>query len=435
MHATDTHLADAVESLRSGATDPGSYLDRCRDRLDRLDGDIAAFLPEPGRWERIDARLEELGDDAGNRPPLYGVPVGVKDIFHVDGVPTRAGSDVPAEALDGPESTTWRRLADAGAVFLGKTVTTEFARRETGPTRNPHDRSRTPGGSSSGSAAAVAAGLCPLAIGSQTGGSVIRPAAFCGVVGFKPSYGRIPTDGVVPVSETLDHVGTFTQDVAGAALAGSALCDDWEPVPAPTSKPVLGVPDEAYLDRAEAAARDRFERLVDRLSAAGFEVRRTDALADVDRVEAQHSQLMNAEMAMAHREAGWYPEYADGYRPRTREYVEEGGEATVADLAAARTFRREHARRLAETRRDRGVDCWVAPAAPGPAPEGLDYTGDAIMNLPWTAAGVPAVTLPVETTDSGLPLGLQCVGAYGADEDLLGWAELLASELGLLTDP
>jgi Asp-tRNA(Asn)/Glu-tRNA(Gln) amidotransferase A subunit family amidase len=433
MTRDDEPLTAAAAALRSGERDPESYLDRCRDRLDGVDGEIRAFCPESNRWDRIAARLDELAAEPAPRPPLYGVPVGVKDIFGAGGVPTRAGSDVPPEALGGGESTAWRRLEGAGAVLLGKTVTTEFARSETGPTRNPHDHEHTPGGSSSGSAAAVAAGLCPLAVGSQTGGSTIRPAAFCGVVGFKPSFGRIPMDGVVPVSPSLDHAGTFTRDMAGADLAGSVLCDDWQPVPEPTAKPTLGVPDQAYLNRAETAARDRFERQVDRLAEAGFEVVRTEALADVDRIEERHGTLMNGEMSLAHREAGWYPDHADDYRPPTRAYVESAGETTLADLADARTFRREHARRLTETTQENGVDCWVAPAAPGTAPAGLDDTGDAIMNLPWTSAGFPAVTLPVEAVD-GLPLGLQCTAVHGADEDLVGWARLLADELGLLTD-
>ena len=431
MYVDEAELSDVAASLRNGRSTPSSYLDRCRERVDAVDETVRAFLREDDRWARVNDRaaaLEEAQGSPHERPPLYGVPVGVKDIFDVDGLPTRAGTDLPPDAFDGPESTAWRRLADAGAIPLGKTVTTEFAYFEPGPTRNPHDTSRTPGGSSSGSAAAVAAGLCPLALGSQTIGSVIRPAAFCGVVGFKPSYGRVPTDGVVPVSPTLDHVGTFTWDIEGAELAAAVLCDDWRTVPRPTGKPTLGVPGEAYLDQAEPVGRERFERQVERLESAGFDVRRTDALGDIGTINGSHERLMAAEMALAHRDHGWYPDHADEYARTTRRLVEGGDGTTVAELGDARAVRRDNRRRLRTHMEETGVDCWVTPAAPGPAPEGIDDTGDPAMNLPWTNAGFPAITFPVDSTDDGLPLGLQCVARAGADEYLLGWARLLADE-------
>ncbi|MFC7165241.1 amidase family protein [Halospeciosus flavus] len=209
--------------------------------------------------------------------------------------------------LEAPESTAWTRLADAGAVPLGKTVTAEFAYFAPGPTRNPHDPGRTPGGSSSGSAAAVAAGLCPLALGTQTVGSVVRPAAFCGVVGVKPSFGRVPTDGVVPVSTSVDHVGWFTQDVAGAELAAAVLCDDWDTLPESGFRPTLGVPAEAYLDQADEVGRRRFEAQLDALDQAGYEIVRTDVLDDVEAVNERHERLMAGEMALVHRERGGTP--------------------------------------------------------------------------------------------------------------------------------
>ena len=432
MYTSEARLSEVVADLRTGASTPSSYVDQCRKRIERVDTTVRAFLPEDGRWERVNDRvdaIESAGVPPAERSPLWGVPVAVKDIFRTDGVPTQAGTDLSPGLFDGPESTAWRRLADAGAVLLGKTVTTEFAYFEPGPTRNPHDTSRTPGGSSSGSAAAVAAGLCPLALGSQTIGSVIRPAAFCGVVGFKPSYGRIPLDGVVPVSPTLDHVGTFTQDLEGAELAAAVLCDDWRTVPQPKEKPTLGVPDAAYLDQAEPVGREQFEVHVEQLESAGFEVRRTDALEDVETINGTHEQLMAAEMALAHRDHAWYPDHADEYAPVTRQLVERGDETTMAELGAARADRRENRQRLRAQMDEEGIDCWITPAAPGPAPEGIDNTGDPAMNLPWTNAGFPAVTLPVGSTDDGLPLGLQLVAEYGADEDLLEWAGLVDDEL------
>jgi len=230
---------------------------------------VRAFLPEEGRFERLRREEEALQvrwpnrtdpsdpsdpSDSKHRPPLFGVPVGVKDIFHVEGFPTGGGSRLPPEALRGPEAACVKTLKEAGALILGKTVSTEFAYFAPGPTRNPWNPEHTPGGSSSGSAAAVGAGLCSLALGTQTIGSILRPAAFCGVVGFKPSYERISRDGVIPLAPSLDHVGFFTPDVAGAERAAAVLCRDWRPAK-PGRKPRLGVPEGPYLERASGEGR------------------------------------------------------------------------------------------------------------------------------------------------------------------------------------
>jgi Asp-tRNA(Asn)/Glu-tRNA(Gln) amidotransferase A subunit family amidase len=199
-------------------------------------------LAEPdrrGRLHRAATALAVAYPEPAGRPSLYGALLAVKDIFHVDGFTTRAGATVPPELFAGPEAACVTRLRQAGALVVGKAVTTEFAYFEPGPTRNPHNLAHTPGGSSSGSAAAVAAGLAPLALGTQTIGSVIRPAAFCGIVGFKPSLGRVDPQGLVFFSRTLDQRGLFTQDVAGMALAAAVVCREWRDLPAPGRLPVL----------------------------------------------------------------------------------------------------------------------------------------------------------------------------------------------------
>ncbi|MFB6106104.1 MAG: amidase [Halobacteriaceae archaeon] len=417
-------LAAVAASLRSGERDPHEYVRTLLDRAATLDPEIRALCEEPDREERVRADLCATVErfDGGDRPPLYGVPVGVKDIVDVRGLLTRAGSDVPPTELTGEEASVVRRLREAGAVPMAKTVTTEFAYMAPGPTRNPHALAHTPGGSSSGSAAGVAAGLFPLAIGSQTGGSVLRPAAFCGVVGFKPTYDRIPTDGVVPAAPSLDTLGTFTQDVAGARLAASVLCDDWEPRdPADVASPVLGVPADAYLALTSETAQERFERHVDALEESGYDVRRTDLFADPERASESHQTLMRAEMALAHE--SWYAAHGDDYRPETAAWIAAGREESVGALAAARAFAEDLRAHVRETAAAAGVDCWVSPAAPGPAPEGLDDTGSSTMNRLWTYAGLPAVSVPAGTTDAGLPVGLQCCAGRMDGERLLAWAE------------
>jgi len=421
-------LGAAAAALRDGDRRAVDYLAERYGRIEAREPEIRAWVDGPKARPRAEAEAGALADrypDPADRPPLYGVPVGVKDIFHVDGLPTRAGSELPPGELVGPEAAVVATLRAAGAFVLGKTVTTEFAYFDPGPTRNPHDPEHTPGGSSSGSAAAVAAGMCPLALGSQTVGSVIRPASFCGIVGYKPSYGRIPTDGVLPLSESVDHVGLFTQDVEGMALAASVCVDDWTPV-AGVDRPVLGVPDGPYLSQASAAGREAFEDQVEALEAAGYDLRRVEAFPDIESVNERHNRLVAADAATAHHD--WFEAYGDRYAPETADLIREGRAVGVGEREAARRGRAGLRRSLADAAAEHGVDAWISPGAPGPAPEGIDDTGDPVMNLPWTHAGVPTVTLPGGRVD-GLPVGVQVAGAFGGDERLLAWAGRLAAAL------
>ena len=332
-----------------------------------------------------------------------------------------------AELFAGPEAACVQKLRDAGAMILGKSVTTEFAYFEPGPTRNPHNLSHTPGGSSSGSAAAVAAGFCPLSIGTQTIGSVIRPAAFCGVVGFKPTLHRIPTAGLVYFSRTLDQIGFFTQDVAGAALAASVLCEAWKPLPAPVTLPVLGVPTGPYLQQAEPEALKAFEQHLSKLEAIGCTIKRVPALHHIADLNTLHRRTIFAEFAREHAKP--YALHASLYRKRTAEIIEIGKKVSDQELAAGKanssTLRRELERAMA----DAGMDLWVCPSALGPAPEGLHATGDPNMNLPWTHAGMPAITLPAGRAQNGLPLGLQLIAPFDGDELLLGWCQAVEGRL------
>jgi Asp-tRNA(Asn)/Glu-tRNA(Gln) amidotransferase A subunit family amidase len=347
--------------------------------------------------------------------------VGVKDIIRADGLPTQGGSAVPAEVLAGPQAPLVDRLRAAGALVAGKTVTAEFAASAPGPTRNPHNPEHTPGGSSSGSAAAVAAGMVPLAIGTQTIGSVVRPAAFCGVVGFKPSYGRVPVDGVIANAPSFDTVGFFAVDVAGVAAAASVLCDKWASVGSAGRHPVLGIPSGPYLSQASEAALGAFATQVSLLRAAGFTVRDIPALADFDSLSQRSWVINRYEVAQTH--SAWFAEYGSLYRPETVAAIREGQGIDRASY--------EKALRAKDAFRDRmagemPVDLWIAPSAPGPAPRGLSTTGNPIMCMPWSHVGFPALNLPAGRV-SGLPVGLQCVARPGADEQLLAWAVELAA--------
>lgn len=428
MYLTAAPLAATVEHLREGQYSLSLYLEEMGKRIAEVNPQIEALLPEPDRLARLRREAEALRTGypiAAQRPPLYGALVGIKDILQVDGFATRAGSKLPPERLTGAEAVCVQQLRAAGALIVGKTVTTEFAYFEPGPTRNPHNRDHTPGGSSSGSAAAVAAGLCQLALGTQTIGSVIRPAAYCGVVGFKPSFDRIATTGLLYFSRTVDHIGLFTQDVAGMQLAASVLCHAWQREPAPTRLPVLGVPAGPYLEQTEPDALLAFKRKLYLLAEAGYAIKQVPILADIVALNQLHRRLAFAEFAQEH--ATLYAEFAPLYRPRTVEIIEIGKGVSPAELAAALANCLELRATLSAAMDQAGIDLWICPPAPGPAPAGIHATGNPDMNLPWTHAGLPAVTIPAGYADNGLPLGLQLIGNFGADEVLLHWAAMLAA--------
>ena len=423
-------LAQTAAALRSGELDLKTYLNQLLNRLEDVDAQVQALLPEENRRARLLQEAEALAaryPNPAERPPLYGVPVGVKDIYRVDGFPTKAGSKVPPEALAGAEASAVTRLKNAGALVLGKTVTTEFAYFEPGPTRNPHNLAHTPGGSSSGSAAAVAAGYCLLALGTQTIGSIVRPAAFCGVAGYKPSYNRTPADGLLYVSRSLDHVGLFTQDAAGIALVASILCQNWQPAEI-DARPVLGVPEGAYLRQATPEALQAFETQLAELQTAGYAVRRIPTMDDIEEISENHIDLMAGEMAREY--ADLYPKYKHLLRPRTVQLIEKGQQVSDERLAAAKIAQTNLRQRLQKQMQAAGIDLWVAPAAPGPAPKGINATGSPAMNLPWTQAGMPALTVPAGKAANGLPLGLQMIAPYWQDEKLIAWADEVSGLMG-----
>ncbi len=421
-------MLDLLPRLRSGADAVEGCLDDIETRFAEREPLVEAFLPEEGRFERLRREARELEaryPDAESRPLLFGLPVGVKDIFHVDGFVTRAGCRLPPEVIQGAESEAVGLLRQAGALILGKTVTTEFAYFAPGPTHNPHDLERTPGGSSSGSAAAVSAGLAALTLGTQTIGSVGRPASYCGVVGFKPSFGRIPVGGVIPLAPSVDHVGLFTADVASATLAARVLCEHWREIDDP-GEPVVGVPEGPYLERALPEGLAAFEAALSKLEDEGVRIVRAGVMRDFQGIADRHRALVAVEAATAHET--WYREYPDLYRRKTIDLLEHGALVTDGELERALVSSLELRDELSRTAAAHGIGLWASPAAPGAAPTGRCSTGDPIMNLPWTHAGVPTVVVPAIPVD-GLPMGLQLAGNWNDDEKVLAWARRLEAIL------
>lgn len=405
----------------------GPRLAAWEERFAEREPTVRAFVTEPGRAARLRREAAAL-EARGRSAALGGLLLGVKDIFHVDGLPTRAGSSLPLAELGGAQGPCVTALRAAGALVAGKTVTTEFAYFAPGPTRNPAALDRTPGGSSSGSAAAVAAGLADLALGTQTIGSIGRPAAYCGIAGFKPSYDRIARTGVVPLAPSADHVGCFARDVATIGLAVSVVIENWRPRASAARTARLGVPVGPYLERAAREGREHFERARRRLTTCGFEVVEVPAMDDFAAIDARHRQLVAAEAAAVH--AHWYARYRERYHPKTAELIERGRTVSATELERARAGGLELREALEAAMGHHGIDLWISPPALGPAPLGLDSTGDPVMNLPWTHAGLPALVLPAGRSREGLPMGLQVVARFGADEELLAWAPAIEAALG-----
>jgi Asp-tRNA(Asn)/Glu-tRNA(Gln) amidotransferase A subunit family amidase len=414
---------DLVEELRSGQLLLPDFLAQVEARFAQHEPAIQAFIPDEKRFDRLYDEAEALVfayPDLIKRPLMFGALLGVKDIFHVEGFPTRAGSRLPSDLFQGKEAKSVARLLEAGALFFGKTVTTEFAYFSPGPTRNPHNPEHTPGGSSSGSAAAVAAGFCHIALGTQTIGSIIRPASFCGVVGVKPTYDRISRAGVLPLSPSLDHVGFFVPDMGSAIDAARVLYTDWDEPTQPNRKPRLGIPDGPYLQNVSQESLVHFDRVYKQLENAGYELQPISVMPDFVEIRARHDAIMSAEAAQVH--ADWFEKYENLYSDKFTELIRRGQSITNPQLQDALNARDSFRADLRRSFLDNNIDAWISPSTIGPAPRGLDSTGDPVMNLPWTQAGLPAINLPAGKSPEGLPLGLQVVGNWYKDESLLFWA-------------
>lgn len=424
-------VIQTAQKLRSGEWSLEDYLNQAEAYFQKKEPEILAFMPEAQRFERLRKEAKALFErypSAAERPALFGVLLGVKDIFHVKGLPTTGGSKLPPEVIGGDEAASVRQLRQAGALILGKTVTTEFAYFAPGPTKNPHNPAHTPGGSSSGSAAAVGGGLCPLAFGTQTIGSVNRPAAFCGAAGYKPSFGRIDTSGVIPLSVSLDHVGLFAHTAADLAFTAPLLASGWREEQVVPEKPVFGVPVGPYLDQAEPAGLAHYEQVCQSIQEQGFVLKRVELFENFDEIRTLHNLLMAADAFRFHRP--WFAQYEHLYHQKTAELIRLGSTYPDSEVRKAFAFREELRAKVAETMQAHNIDLWVTPSAPGPAPKGLESTGNPVMNLPWTNSGLPTLTIPTGMASGNLPLGTQLIAGWWQDEKLLLWGQEFQQRFG-----
>jgi Asp-tRNA(Asn)/Glu-tRNA(Gln) amidotransferase A subunit family amidase len=431
--------SDAAKAIRDGAISAEQLVAACLARVREVDDKVQAWQFLDPEHALAQARtLDQARREGRPTGPLHGVPVGIKDIVDTGDMPTEDGTVLHAGRMPTADAIVVASLRAAGAVIMGKTVTTECAYFSPGKTRNPHNPEHTPGGSSSGSAAAVAAGMVPVALGSQTNGSVVRPAAFCGVYGFKPTHGLIPRGGILRLSRTLDHVGVFARTLEDVALVCESLVghDERDPDTRPRARipfsavaaeepplpPLLAFVRTPVWDRAAPDTREAFEELV---AALDDRVQELELPESARSAWDWHRTIMDAEMA-ASLDAEW---------ERGRDRL---SEALRALLARGReTSALEYQRALARiplinegfTELFSRFDAILTPSAPGTAPRGLASTGDPAFCTLWTLCGMPALNLPLMHGSNGLPLGAQLVGPRYGDARLLRTARWVAAQV------
>ncbi|GMQ77362.1 MAG: amidase [Gammaproteobacteria bacterium] len=439
MDASELSASDAARRLRDGALRSEELTRACLDRIEAAEPTVQAWVHIDPEHALEQARLaDERRSSGADIGPLHGLPVGVKDIFDTHDMPTECGTPLMSARQPDRDAGAVAALRDAGAVIMGKTVTTELAMYAPGKTTNPHDPAHTPGGSSSGSAAAVATSMVPLAIGSQTNGSVIRPASFCGVYGFKPSFGAISRSGVLALSRPLDTVGIFGRSVEDLALAAEPLFgfDARDPdtrlrarqhlaetaAQEPPLPPMFAFVKTSVWGEADDDTRNGFAELVDALGEQCDEV---ELPAPFDDAVRWHRTIMCADLAKNLGQL--YDNGRDALSDALRGMIEEGQSCLAVDYNRAVTMI-EILNAGLEQVFDR-YDAILTPAAPGEAPTGLESTGSPIFCSLWTFVGLPAVSLPLLQGSSSLPIGVQMIGARNGDSRLLRNARWLANHV------
>jgi len=439
MTAIQLPATELASQIRDGELTSEALVQACLDRIDEVDGEIEAWAHLDPEYALEQARARDAERQSGTSlGPLHGVPVGIKDIFDTADLPTENGTILDKGRQPATDCRAVAMLRGAGAVIMGKTVTTELAMYGPGKTRNPHNPDHTPGGSSSGSAAAVASAMVPLAIGSQTNGSMIRPAAYCGVVGYKPTHGLIPRTGALLLSRFLDTIGVFGRTVEDVGLMAESMMgfDAGDPDTAPRARPHLreaaaGEPPlpptlafvkTAVWDQADGETQAAFQELAAFLGDGCDDV---DLPEPFDHAVEWQRTVMTADLAKFL--GAYYETGKDKLSGVLVDLMEDGQKVTAVDYNRTCDWREilnAGLERIFER-----YDAIITPAATGPAPKGLDSTGSPIFCSLWTYCGVPAVSLPLLQASNGLPLGVQVVGRHGDDARLLRTANWLAGRV------
>ena len=438
--------AEAARAIADRKITSTQLVEACLKRIDALDERLLAWVYLDRETVLEDAEAADQAV-AERRPlgPLHGVPIGVKDIYYTAGIPTRAGSEVYKDFVPNFDAASLTLLKRAGALMLGKAVTTEFACLDPSPTFNPWNAAHTPGGSSSGSAVAVAARMCPAALGSQTVGSVLRPAAYNGVVGFKPTFGRVSRYGVVPVSWNLDTVGWLVRTVEDAALllqvmAGPDLADpvssrepvgDYLSAIVEPSAPRIGLLRRYFYEGADTESRRHLDAVAEWLADAGAEIKEIPLAESIESAYVDQRLIMAVEAAAFHEPM--YRQQAEDYQPKLRAMLAEGLAVDGIDYSRALERRRQFTTDMEEAARQ--CDVLLTPGAPSPPQADRTNTGDPAFQGPWTSCGFPAIALPSGLAESGVPLGIQMVASPFAEARLLSAAAWCEAALNVSLNP
>jgi aspartyl-tRNA(Asn)/glutamyl-tRNA(Gln) amidotransferase subunit A len=444
-------ITSAAKLISRGELTPSDLLEECLARIDRCESRIHAWVHLDRQRARADAeRLTAELKHGKSRGPLHGIPIGVKDVIDVFDMPTGCGSRLWVNCVARRDAACVKRLREAGAVILGKTVTTAYASFDPSITRNPWNLERTPGGSSSGSAAATACGMCLGALGTQTGGSITRPAAYCGVYSLKPSHGIVSVDGVLPLAPSLDHVGVMANCVRDLAILYQAIAgvDERSPTSGQAipdavhwidrrldpgtqqQAPIFGQMRDFFQDAAAETMREALTRFTTAIGDPNSNLvgeHRTTPETVLDlampasfaRIHQHHRRIMAAEAAVYHRER--LARRPEDYPPCITGLIEEGLRCSAIDYATARD-QQSLARREMENMLKMPGAFLLTPATAGAAP-GLETTGDPVMNSPWSFTGLPTVSLPIGWSDDGMPLAVQITGRGNSEGELLEAAD------------
>jgi aspartyl-tRNA(Asn)/glutamyl-tRNA(Gln) amidotransferase subunit A len=430
-------IHEAAEEIRQGRLSPAELLDSCLAQIDRYEPRVRAwvFVDREGAKAQCEQLTQERARGQ-NRGPLHGIPLGIKDIYDVFDWPTAAGSRLWAQSVARRDATVVSRLRQAGAIFLGKTTTTQYASFDPSPTRNPWKLERTPGGSSSGSAAALACRMCLGALGSQTGGSITRPASYCGVAGCKPTFGRVSCDGVVPLAPSLDHPGPMATCVRDLAILLQAIAG---PDPRDPACANLAVPDYKsaltgkrtpprlarvrglFEDKASPAVLHMMDQVTERFRHEGVIVTEIALPAGFGTVLSNHRTVMAVESAAFHGER--LRRHPEDYLPEIRKLLEEGLACPAAEYARCKEHQKQLKLDMAACFEK--IDAILAPATTEAAPD-IRTTGNPAFNSPWSYTGLPVVSIPAAYDEDNMPLAIQLAGPSWSEADLFAaaaWCE------------
>ena len=424
-------IHEAAEAIRGGRVTPIDLVEQCLDAIERWEKHVHAWVFVDAEYARAEAkRLTEELDKGQYRGPLHGIPIGVKDIYDIFDWPTACGSKLWANSIARQDAPIIASLRSAGAIFLGKTVTTQYASFDPPVTKNPWNLAHTPGGSSSGSAAAVATGMCLGALGSQTGGSITRPASYCGIAGCKPTYGLLDLRGIMPLAESMDHPGPMAHNVMDLALLLRAMVPGYtratannfeEHAAVASSKPRFGRLRQLFDEKASNETRDMMDEICHRFEQDGAELNEVALPAEFSEVIPRHRIVMAVEAAQFHEQR--FRAHPDDYLPRISQLIEEGLRCPAPEYARTKAHREKLSWALRTVLVHEQV--LLCPATTGPAPP-ADTTGDPAFNSPWSYAGLPTISIQTGYSVDGLSLAIQLVAGPNR-EDLLfrvaAWCE------------